>query len=68
MPGTQGREGPARQGGQVWATRRFFREGSSELDFLREKRMATITTMIIANDTCAEYVQMLIYLCLRTAP
>lgn len=51
MPGTQGREGPARQGGQVWDTRRFFREGSSELDFLGEKRMATITTMIIANDT-----------------
>ena len=47
----QGREGPARQGGQVWATRRFFREGSSELDFLGEKRMATIPTMIIANDT-----------------
>lgn len=50
MPGTQGREGPARQGGQVWATRRFFREGSSELDFLGEKRMVTITTMVIAND------------------
>lgn len=72
MPGTQGREGPARQGGQVWATRRFFREGSSELDFLGEKRMATVTTMVIANDTerflWAEHVQILIYLRLRMAP
>lgn len=45
-------KGRASQAGRTGvAARRFFQEGSSELDFLGEKRMATITTMIIANDT-----------------
>lgn len=46
-----GKEGASQAGRTGVAARRFFQEGSSELDFLGEKRMATITTMIIANDT-----------------
>ena len=45
-------KGRASQAGRAGvAARTFFQEGSSELDFLGENRMATVTTMIIANDT-----------------